>query len=103
MRRARVYCKNEFAGHLEELERGKAYRFCYDENYVGAGISLTMPRQTGHYEFQSFPPFFEGLLPEGAQLEAMLRENKIDRGDLFAQLLLVGEDLVGVVTVKAAD
>ncbi|MFW5877858.1 MAG: HipA N-terminal domain-containing protein, partial [bacterium] len=43
---------------------------------------------------------FEGLLPEGIQLEGLLKFNKIDRNDLFSQLMAVGDDMVGAVTVK---
>ena len=52
------------------------------------------------YTFNKFPPFFEGLLPEGIQLEGLLKLNKIDRNDLFSQLIAVGDDVVGAVTVK---
>ena len=38
----------------------------------------------------TFPPPFEGLLPEGAQLEALLRNHKIDRDDAFGKLVVVG-------------
>jgi serine/threonine-protein kinase HipA len=31
-----------------------------------------------------FPPFLEGLLPEGYNLEALLRALKIDRNDHFS-------------------
>ena len=47
-----------------------------------------------------FPAVFEGLLLEGNQLEAMLRRYKLDRSDLFGQLVVVGEDLVGSLTVR---
>ena len=52
------------------------------------------------HEFDRFPPAFEGLLPEGIQLEAMLRRYKLDRSDLFGQLIIAGQDLVGALTVK---
>ena len=52
------------------------------------------------FEFDSFPPFFDGLLPEGYQLEGLLKIGKVDRNDFFAQLMAVGDDLVGNVTVK---
>ncbi|MBA7569428.1 hypothetical protein ES708_11167 [subsurface metagenome] len=52
------------------------------------------------YSFDKFPPFFEGLLPEGIQLDGLLKIKKIDKNDFFSQLLAVGEDLIGVVTVK---
>lgn len=54
-----------------------------------------MPLINKTYEFESFPSFFEGLLPEGIMLEALLRKYKIDRNDYFAQLIKVGQDLVG--------
>ena len=52
------------------------------------------------YKFDKFPPFFDGLLPEGIQLEGLLKIRKIDKNDLLSQLIAVGEDLVGAVTVK---
>jgi serine/threonine-protein kinase HipA len=55
------------------------------------------------YEFKTFPPFFDGLLPEGAQLEGLLRLKKLDRSDYFGQLISVGQDLVGAVTVEAFE
>ena len=59
-----------------------------------------MPLSQREYEFESFPPFFDGLLPEGYQLEGLLKIGKIDRNDFFTQLISVGDDLVGNVTVK---
>ena len=32
-------------------------------------------------------------------LDGLLRQRKVDRGDLFGQLLAVGEDVVGAVTI----
>ena len=58
-----------------------------------------MPVRPEPYQFDKFPPFFEGLLPEGRQLEALLRSNKLDRNDLMGQLLAVGEDVVGSVQI----
>ena len=59
-----------------------------------------MPVAQAVHEFDRFPPAFEGLLPEGIQLEAMLRRYKLDRSDLFGQLIVTGQDLVGSLTVK---
>jgi serine/threonine-protein kinase HipA len=33
----------------------------------------------------------------------MLRRYKLDRNDLFGQLLLVGKDVVGSLTVESAE
>jgi serine/threonine-protein kinase HipA len=58
-----------------------------------------MPVRPEPYRFNGFPPFFDGLLPEGFQLEALLRQAKLDRHDYLGQLLQVGSDMVGSVTV----
>ena len=99
MRKARVLVNNVFAGELEELVAGN-YRFSYQPDYLGPPVSLTMPIKKTVYEFNQFPPFFEGLLPEGIQLEALLRKYKLDKNDYLGQLLQVGSDLVGAVTVE---
>lgn len=103
MRRAKVFVDGILAGHLEELQRGLQYRFIYLDDYVGQPISLTMPIKQKVYEYDRFPPFFDGLLPEGFGLEALLRVAKLDRNDLFGQLLRVGDDLVGNVTVQGEE
>ncbi|RYW70038.1 toxin HipA, partial [Legionella pneumophila] len=40
------------------------------------------------------------LLPEGIMLEALLRKYKIDKNDYFGQLIIVGQDVVGAVTIE---
>lgn len=100
MRKANVFFNHLLAGILEEIEKGKSYHFYYLENYKGFPISLTMPVEEKHYYFQSFPPFFDGLLPEGFLLEGLLRELKLDRNDNFSQLMAVGKDMVGAVTIE---
>ncbi len=100
MRKAKVFVNGREAGTLLEAEFGRRYRFGYMEEYSGIPVSLTMPLSQKVYEFDSFPPFFDGLLPEGYQLEGLLKIGKIDRNDLFAQLMAVGGDLVGNITVK---
>lgn len=100
MRKAKLYNFGNPAGELTEIEPGKKYKFIYFENYKGEPISLTMPVEKKEFSFEEFPPFFDGLLPEGIQLEALLRQMKIDKYDLFSQLVHVGKDLVGSVTVE---
>jgi serine/threonine-protein kinase HipA len=103
MNKAKVYVNNQLAGELIEIEPLKNYQFNYGSDYDGAPISLTMPTAQNIYRFNSFPPFFDGLLPEGFQLEALLRKRKIDRNDPFSQLVAVGNDLVGAVRVEATS
>jgi len=103
MRKAKIYNNGIAAGEFYELEANKSYEFIYYENYAGEPVSLTMPVGHKKFKFDSFPPFFEGLLPEGILLENLLRTAKIDRNDLFSQLMYVGNDLVGSVTVKEIE
>ena len=100
MRRAKVFVKGVEAGILTELIRGTDYLFEYFDGYDGLEVSRTMPINVKVYMFDKFPPFFDGLLPEGAQLEGLLKIKKIDKNDFFSQLIAVGEDMVGVATVK---
>ena len=97
---AEVFQQNQLAGYLEELPAG-AWQFTYLPGYDGLAISLTLPTRSKCYRFDTFPAVFDGLLPEGPQLEALLRKHKIDRNDYFRQLLMVGEDMVGSLTVRA--
>jgi serine/threonine-protein kinase HipA len=89
---------DQLAGMLIETPENH-YIFQYQKNYVGSPISLTMPMRYEPYRFDSFPPFFDGLLPEGLQLEGLLKSQKLDRTDYFGQLLATGGDLVGAITV----
>jgi serine/threonine-protein kinase HipA len=103
MRKAKVYVKAVEAGTLTELIKGKEYGFEYIDGYNGPEVSRTMPTKEKIYKFERFPPFFEGLLPEGIQLEGLLKIKKIDKHDYFSQLIAVGDDMVGVVTVKEVE
>ncbi len=102
MRKACVFVNGIDAGILEKL-KGRKYQFSYHADYHGAPVSLTMPLTNKIYEFDVFPPFFEGLLPEGAMLEALLRKYKIDKNDYFRQLIKVGQDVVGSVTIEGLE
>ena len=95
-----MFVEGVLAGVLEETERGRKYLFRYEEQYTGRPVSLAMPTSKRENVYETFPPFFDGVLPEGVMLEALLKQRKIDRDDLFAQLVAVGEDLVGAVSVR---
>ncbi len=102
MRKAIIYVHGHRAGLLTETS-SKDYFFEYDPDYNGDAVSLTIPVSGRSYSYTNFPPFFEGLLPEGIMLEGLLRIAKIDKQDYFSQLIATGNDLVGAVTVKALD
>jgi serine/threonine-protein kinase HipA len=105
MKQAKVFNHGVFAGILT-MHSYNHYSFEYNPEYDGDAISLTMPvkhKEIHSYEFDHFPPFFDGLLPEGIMLESLLKRSKIDKKDLFEQLITVGKDLVGSITVEAFD
>jgi serine/threonine-protein kinase HipA len=99
LRQAKVFKARTVAGVLEETAAG--FRFTYDGSYQGPPVSLTMPIAQPIWEWNDFPPFFDGLLPEGMQLEALLKARKLDRRDCFGQLIAVDRNTVGDVTVEA--
>ena len=102
MRKAKVLVNGIEAGIFEELDNDH-YQFTYHQHYKNAPVSLTMPVNKTVYEFNYFPSFFEGLLPEGVMLDGLLRKYKLDKNDLFGQLLQVGNDLVGALTVESIE
>lgn len=102
MRTAEVFVNNILAGRLTETD-DKKYVFEYDVAYSGTPVSLTMPLTQRVYHFDFFPPFFDGLLPEGPMLEGLLKQYKLDRDDYMGQLMAVGRDTVGAITIKAAS
>jgi len=103
MRKIKVFNFGEYAGDLIEFEKKKLYKFIYNDEYNGKPVSLTMPMDKREYQFDQFPPFFEGLLPEGIQLDALIRQTKTDRNDYLSLLIITGKDLVGSVTVEETE
>lgn len=97
--RLAVYQHGVLAGTLHSVAPS-GWSFAYEPEYEGPPVSLTLPVRAEAYPFVTFPPFLEGLLPEGMQLETLLRTHKIDRNDPFRQLVTVGEDVVGSLTVR---
>lgn len=100
MNRLRVFYHGHPCGILEKHEEGAYYCFTYDEDYTGMAISLTLPLQHKPITFPQFPPFFEGLLPEGWAREGLLQQQKIASDNYMAQLAHRGQDLLGAITVQ---
>lgn len=100
MKKAKILIDNQLVGYLIERKKNSDYEFCYLEDYSGNPISLTLPITQKKYLFKKFPPFFDGLLPEGYMLNALLSKAKIDKNDRFEQLIVLGRELVGNVTVE---
>lgn len=100
MKRAKVFVDECLAGYLIEVKQKTCYEFRYLDDYLGAQISCSMPTNQKVYHYDQFPPFFDGFLPEGMMLDALLKKTKLDRDDCFEQLMRVGGELVGNVRVE---
>ena len=100
MKKAKIFVDGVLAGYLIEWEKNRHYEFSYLEGYLKQPISLTMPLNRRTYRFDKFPPFFDGFLPEGFMMEALLRKTKLDSNDRFEQLVRVGGELVGNITIE---
>jgi serine/threonine-protein kinase HipA len=96
-----VYVHGRFAGIIEERE--DVFAFTYDRGYLedhdAPPVSLTLPLRAEAYASKTFPPFFDGLLPEGWLLDVATRHWKLDPRDRMGLLLAVCEDCIGAVHV----
>lgn len=99
MRKVNVFVNSVACGELCEIDKHH-YRFTYYEHYQGPPISLTMPLLQKRYEYNEFPAVFDGLLPEGVMLHALLKKAKLDYDDYLGQLIAVGRDCIGAITIE---
>ena len=100
--RADVYKQDAIAGHFRRTEEGS--EFSYDEKYVAVGdppVASTLPTQSRSFRTGSgsVPPFFAGLLPEGARLQAVIQAVETSADDELSLLLAVGADTAGDVRI----
>ena len=102
LRQAGVYVRDRFAGLIQETDEG--YRFTYDPAYLASEkpnvVSLTLPLREESYTSSTLFPFFDGLIPEGWLLEAVMHNWKIDRQDRFGLLLIACKDAIGNVVIR---
>src|SRR5450830_1944403 len=117
-----VWLQGIHAGWL--CEAGRTTRFIAAEHYLAdkrrptMSLSMTMPGADGltqkilnnyfdpavYRERGELPPFFAGLLPEGALRRRLAATRKNDRDmDDFGILAAAGEDLPGAVSVVPAN
>ena len=100
LRKARVFYKNELAGHISETQDG--YIFQYDHEFFKKNIpiSISLPPREEPYHSKELFPFFKGLLPEGWYLNIVCATQKVDNKDYFGLLLASASgDTIGAVTV----
>ncbi len=103
---ADVYKGGCLAGQITRRDGGT--RFVYGDEYVASGgeaVASSLPVQAAPYrrEGGAVPPFFAGLLPEGARLQAVIDAVRTSADDELSLLLAVGSDAVGDVTIVPED
>ncbi len=101
-RHAQVLVHGALAGRLSEADTG--YEFSYDPTYLALPraqpVSLTLPLRAEPYRSAIIPPFFSGLLAEGALATTQCRTLRVDEHDTFGRIIETCRDTIGAVTVE---
>jgi serine/threonine-protein kinase HipA len=92
-----VFVGEQLAGKL--LREGNTFVFEYETSYLGPPAFLGWDKAQPRREWNTFPAAFDSLLPEGVLLDQLLIKHKLDRSDKWRQLIAVGLDLTGFVSV----
>lgn len=103
MREARILFRNEDVGMLTQHDDG-TFTYCYHTAWLTDGskpaISLSLPKSGKEFRSPYLFPFFFNMLPEGANKQAVCKQNRIDLDDYFGILLIVAQhDTIGAVRV----
>jgi serine/threonine-protein kinase HipA len=100
---ADVYKAGRLAGRLRR--DGDDVVFGYNEDYLAdaetPAVAVTLPKtaELVRATAGAVPPFFAGLLPEGARLQAVTAGAHTSADDHLTLLLVVGSDAIGDVQV----
>lgn len=102
MREAKIFYKEDLAGHLTETDDGEyifQYTTDYVERYPGQFLTFTMPVESKQYRDNRLFPFFEGLIPEGWLLDIATKNWKLNPNDRMGLLLACCQNCIGAVSV----
>ncbi|MEN8723829.1 MAG: HipA domain-containing protein [Alphaproteobacteria bacterium] len=72
--------------------------FSYETAAPAHGLSLSMPIREEPYRDSIVKAYFEGLLNENNQLDAVIAKHDLDRGDITGILHHIGGDCAGAVS-----
>ena len=85
------------------LDRRGAMRFAYDggwlADHAAPALSLSLPKQSRSFSSARCAPFFEGLLPEGAERDAVAGALGVSPENVFGLLAGVGGEVAGAVSL----
>ena len=105
MRALTVWWEGAVVGSLT-VDRHGAMRFAYDGGRVAdpsaAALSVSLPKRVEPFPPRACRPFFEGLLPEGAQRDAVAAALGVSPANEFALLERLGGEVAGALTLWPA-
>jgi len=85
------------------LDRHGAMRFTYDSGWIADGsappVSFSLPKRPESFSTRLCLPFFEGLLPEGVQRDAVAAALGVSASNTFRILAGLGAELAGALTL----
>ena len=102
MRTLTVWWEGAVVGSLT-ADRHGAMRFAYDGDWLAdpaaPALSCSLPRRPEPFPPRRCRPFFEGLLPEGAQRDAVAGALGVSRANEFRLLERLGGEVAGALTL----
>ena len=105
MRALAVWWEGAVVGSLT-ADRHGAMRFAYDGGWVAnpsaAALSVSLPKRPEPFPPRACRPFFEGLLPEGAQRDAVAAALGVSPANEFELLDRLGGEVAGALTLWPA-
>ena len=97
-----VWWDREVVGSLA-LDRHGAIRFAYAPRWVAEDsappVSFSLPKRRRSFSSRECLPFFEGLLPEGAQRDAVAAALGVSPGNTFGLLAELGAEVAGALSL----
>ncbi|MGO9547324.1 MAG: type II toxin-antitoxin system HipA family toxin [Rhodomicrobium sp.] len=101
-----VWWDNTVVGTLS-LNRHGDMRFTYSGAWLAdaanPALSVSLPKRPESFSRRECRPFFEGLLPEAAQRDAVAKALGISSGNEFQLLDALGGDVAGALTFWPED
>ena len=105
MRALTVWWEGAVVGSLT-ADRHGAMRFAYDGGWVAnrsaPALSVSLPKRLEPFFPRACRPFFEGLLPEGAQRDAVAAALGVSPANEFKLLERLGGEVAGALTLWPA-
>jgi serine/threonine-protein kinase HipA len=97
-----VWWDGDVVGSLA-LDRHGAVRFAYSPGWLAEDsappVSFSLPKRRASFSTRECLPFFEGLLPEGAQRDAVAAALGISPGNTFGLLSELGAEVAGALSL----